>query len=210
MVLGLISIGSLVIKKFMPDERRSWKIFILDISKQLVSALIAHFVNLLLALYLHSTLKEGNGCVWYFINLTLDCFVGVFFAYIVFSIVNHFAKKFGIEILKSGVYIDKSVSLIDGKEIPDDAVDYRIWAVQVVVWVLCTLIAKLAIFFLILFYHKELVWFGRSFLALFENYPRIELVMVMIIIPLTFNAIQFWIQDSFLKGDDHVEERQKG
>ena len=34
--------------------------------------------------------------------------------------------------------------------------------------------------------------------------------MVMIIIPLTFNAIQFWIQDSFLKGDDHVEERQKG
>ena len=80
--------------------------------------------------------------------------MGVFFAYIVFSIVNHYAKKFGIEILKSGVYMDKSVSLIDGKEIPDDAVDYRIWAVQVVVWVLCTLIAKLFIFFLILFFHK--------------------------------------------------------
>ena len=188
MVLGLLSIGSLIIKKFMPDEKRSWKIFILDISKQLVSALIAHFVNLLLALYLHSTLREGNGCVWYFINLSLDCFVGVFFAYIVFSIVGYYAKKFGIEILKSGVYIDKSVSLIDGKEIPDDAVDYRIWAVQVVVWVLCTLIAKLAIFFLILFYHKEFVWFGTKFLSIFSDYPHVELVMVMIIIPLTFNA----------------------
>ena len=108
----------------------------------------------MLALYLHAELKEGNGCVWYFINLTLDCFLGVLLAYLVFSLVNYFAMLYDIDILKSGVYTDKSVSLIDGKESPDDAIDMRIWAVQVTVWVLCTLIAKMFIFFFILAYHK--------------------------------------------------------
>ena len=99
-----------------------------------MSALVAHFVNLLLALYLHSVLHEGNGCVWYFVNQVLDCFLGVLFAYAVFKVVNYIAVKFGIDILKSGVYTDKSVSLIDGKEgekegPPDDAIDMRIFAI---------------------------------------------------------------------------------
>ena len=187
--LGIISIGTLIIKKFMPGETRTWKVFIMDISKQLISALIAHFVNLLLALYLHAELKEGNGCVWYFINLTLDCFLGVILAFCVFSIINHIAVKLDIDILKSGVYTHKSVSLIDGKEVADDAIDMRIWAVQVIVWVMCTLIAKMFIFFFILAYHKECVTFGNGFLSLFKNHPKVELVMVMIVIPLTFNAI---------------------
>ena len=209
-VLGIISIGSLMIKKFMPGENRTWKVFLLDISKQGVSALVAHFVNLLLALYLHAVLKEGNGCVWYLINLTLDCFLGVLIAYGVFSIVNNLAIRFDIDVLKSGVYTHKSVSLIDGKEEVDDAIDMRIWAVQLIVWIICTLIAKVVIFFFILAYHKEMVYVGNSFLSIFKGHPRVELVFVMIIIPLTFNAMQFWIQDNFLKGDDHVEERKAG
>ena len=154
-----------------------------------MSALVAHFVNLLLALYLHAELREGNACVWYFINLTLDCFLGVLIAYLVFSVVNYFVMKWDIDVLKSGIYTDKSVSLIDGKESPDDAIDYRIWAIQVTVWVLCTLIAKLFIFFLILAYHKEMVACGSFVLSIFHSNPKLELVMVMIIIPLTFNAI---------------------
>lgn len=145
-------------------------------------------MNLFLALYLHSVLKEGNGCVWYLINLTLDCFLGVLIAYGVFTIVNNLAVRFGIEILKSGVYTHKSVSLIDGKEVPDDSIDMRIWTVQLMVWIICTLIAKVFIFFFILQYHKECVVAANLFLDLFKGHPQIELVFVMIIIPLTFNA----------------------
>ena len=128
--LGIISIGTLIVKKFLPGEMRTWKVFIMDASKQLTAALVAHFVNLLLALYLHSVLHEGNGCVWYFVNQVLDCFLGVLFSYAVFNVVNYIAVKFGIDILKSGIYTDKNVSLIDSKkEQLDDAVDMRIWAV---------------------------------------------------------------------------------
>ncbi len=32
-----------------------------------------------------------------------------------------------------------------------------------------------------------------------QNYPRIELVTVMVIVPLVMNTIMFWVQDQFLK-----------
>ena len=32
-----------------------------------------------------------------------------------------------------------------------------------------------------------------------ENYPRVELVLVMFVIPLIMNCFQFWVQDNFLK-----------
>jgi hypothetical protein len=33
-----------------------------------------------------------------------------------------------------------------------------------------------------------------------QQYPNFELVFVMIIVPFVLNIIQFWVQDSFLKG----------
>lgn len=32
-----------------------------------------------------------------------------------------------------------------------------------------------------------------------ENDPRLQLVVVMIIIPVTLNALMFWVIDSFIK-----------
>jgi hypothetical protein len=34
-----------------------------------------------------------------------------------------------------------------------------------------------------------------------------ELIFVMVIIPLTLNSIQYWVQDSFLMGEKHMKER---
>ncbi len=34
-----------------------------------------------------------------------------------------------------------------------------------------------------------------------------ELIFVMVILPLTLNSVQYWIQDNFLQGNKHMEER---
>lgn len=120
--------------------------------------------------------------------MTLDCFLGVLIAYGIFKIVESIVEKNNIDILRSGLYVSKNVSLIDGKEVPDDAIDMRIWFVQVVVWVLCTLIAKMFLFFLVLAYHRELAEFGNTVLYSMKDYPKLQLVMVMIVIPVFFNA----------------------
>ena len=40
-----------------------------------------------------------------------------------------------------------------------------------------------------------------------ENYPKVELVLVMFVIPLIMNCFQFWVQDSFLKKSNKDVQR---
>lgn len=36
-----------------------------------------------------------------------------------------------------------------------------------------------------------------------------ELLFVMVILPITLNSVQYWIQDNFLMGNKFVEERKE-
>jgi len=46
-------------------------------------------------------------------NLILDCFFGLVLAYFLFLLIDYYAVKYNIEVLKSGVYMDESVKLIN-------------------------------------------------------------------------------------------------
>ena len=122
------------VKKFLPGENRSWKVFCFDIWKQLLTALFAHFLNLVLAVYLEDLTHEGNGCVWYLVTMLLDTSLGMLFAYILFKIVDEIAIRFGIEVLKSGVYTDKAVPVVPEEEDdydfdPDDQIQVSTWMI---------------------------------------------------------------------------------
>ena len=175
----------------MPGEKRSWKVFCLDIMKQIITSLFAHFMNLALAVYLQKVTNEGNGCVWYFTNHVLDCFIGTVLAYVMFRIVDNVAVHYHIEELKSGVYMDESVNVLSenqGGQKLDKNLNYKIWFLQVFVWCIITLISKIIVFFFELFQHKILCAFGSFALSFVENDPKLELVTVMIIFPLTLNS----------------------
>ena len=208
-VLAVMCVLSLTIKKFSPTETRSWKVFCFDINKQFITAGFAHALNLLLAEYLKAVTNSGNGCVWYFVTLLLDCSLSAATAFLIFKIIDETAIRLGIEILKSGVYIDKNVPLDDDEIDPDEYVDVRIWLVQVLVWIICNFISKIVVFFVQLRYHVELVTFGTQALAGFEGYPNTELITVMIIFPFVLNTIIFWVQDNFLSGSNKLDARKQ-
>jgi hypothetical protein len=42
--------------------------------------------------------------------------------------------------------------------------------------------------------------------AALSEYPKVELVMVMIVTPLVMNSFQYWVQDSFLKKKLDLDE----
>jgi hypothetical protein len=86
------------VKKFLPGETRTWKVFLLDIWKQLASSFFAHFLNVFLSIYLKQVTNAGNGCVWYLVNYFLDLTVGMLIAYILFKIVDTLAIVFEIEV----------------------------------------------------------------------------------------------------------------
>jgi hypothetical protein len=95
----------------MPGEKRTWRVFCLDIWKQLGASLYAHFLNMLLAAYLKLITASGNGCVWYLLNHSLDCTFGLVICWWLHNTLNNYAVKHNIEVLKSGVYVSEKVDL---------------------------------------------------------------------------------------------------
>ena len=65
-------------------------------------------------------------------------------------------------------------------------------------------ISKLVVLFFILANYESLYDIGDELLTDLRPYPKLTLIMVMIIVPLCVNTIQFWVQDAFLKGDKHI------
>lgn len=112
-----------------------------------------------------------------------------------------------MQALKSGVYTSEEVSLTEGD--PDSKIDFRIWLLQVFVWTSCIFIGKIVVFFQEITMYKQILYFGNNamdFMGISNN-PELQLVTVMIIVPVTFNSILFWVQDSYLKGDKHARAR---
>jgi len=69
------------------------------------------------------------------------------------------------------------------------------------------LISKIIIFGFEVVWYRPIVAIGTKVLSVFDGYPRIELVTVMVIIPVCFNSMLYWCTDHFLKGDKHIENR---
>jgi hypothetical protein len=69
-----------------------------DISKQGLSALLAHCLNLFLAVLLQQLSKRGDGCIWYFVNLMMDTSIGLTMCYGVHKVIEKIAVKNQIEV----------------------------------------------------------------------------------------------------------------
>lgn len=52
LALGVLSFSVLIVKRLREKPQRPWKIWIFDTSKQLISQLLAHFINLTISIAL--------------------------------------------------------------------------------------------------------------------------------------------------------------
>ncbi|XP_062401899.1 store-operated calcium entry regulator STIMATE isoform X2 [Sardina pilchardus] len=77
-LLAVVAFSTLMLKRFREPkhERRPWKIWFLDTSKQAIGMLFIHFANVYL-----SDLTEQDPCSLYLINFLLDATLGMLFIY---------------------------------------------------------------------------------------------------------------------------------
>lgn len=75
--LGVLSFSVLLIKRYRENPPRPWKIWIFDTSKQLVSQMLAHFMNLTISIALTYEDSTSDECLWYFTTNILDNTIGV-------------------------------------------------------------------------------------------------------------------------------------
>jgi hypothetical protein len=75
------------------------------------------------------------------------------------------------------------------------------WLLQVTSWIVVIFTCKFIIASLIVAFQRPLGAFAVLLFKPLANHPEIELALVMIACPCLMNALQFWIQDNFLKKD---------
>lgn len=75
--LGVLSFSVLIIKRLRENPQRPWKIWLFDTSKQLISQLMAHFINLTISIALSYNDDSADECLWYLTTNILDNTLGV-------------------------------------------------------------------------------------------------------------------------------------
>jgi hypothetical protein len=138
---------------------------------------------------------KKDECVWYFLNFFLDTSIGILICYGLMKIANYIVEKKDISFLKSGFYFE--VKYKKGK--PRYKLKMMMYFSQLIVWEIIIIINKVIMLGLNLVFESVFIKVGYFILFIFMINENLELIMVMIVFPVIFNSIQFWIFDEILK-----------
>uniref|UniRef100_A0A8V1AJ85 STIM activating enhancer n=1 Tax=Gallus gallus TaxID=9031 RepID=A0A8V1AJ85_CHICK len=171
-------------------ERRPWRIWFLDTSKQAIGMLFIHFANVYL-----SDLTEEDPCSLYFINFLLDATLGMLLIYAGIRAVSSIVEWQQWESLRFGEY--------------GDPLQCSAWMGQCALYIMIMTFEKTIIIIVLLIPQ----WKEVALLNPIEN-PQLELAIVMLIVPFFVNAFIFWVVDNFLmkkgKTKAKLEEKEAG
>ncbi|XP_044528832.1 store-operated calcium entry regulator STIMATE [Gracilinanus agilis] len=188
-LLGVVAFSTLMLKRFREPkhERRPWRIWFLDTSKQAIGMLFIHFANVYL-----SDLTEEDPCSLYLINFLLDATLGMLLIYAGVRAVSVLVEWQQWESLRFGEY--------------GDPLQCGAWVGQCALYIVIMMFEKTIIIIVLLIPQ----WKKVALLNPIEN-PQLELAIVMLIVPFFVNALMFWVVDNFLmkKGKTKAKLEEK-
>jgi len=193
-LLAVCAFSALVVKKWTDKERRSWKHWARDTSKQAFGSAVVHFSNLAISYYLLDASEYTDPCVFYEVSFLLDAVVGTVLTILLVKLIEYFDYKYWkTNRLQSGFYGNPPLT--------------STWFIQTSVWVGITAAVKAILLWCVLKpFEGPLYAAGAWLMSPFALHPKWELVMVMIVIPLVMNALVFWNTDAWIMNSQHVPE----
>ncbi|CAL8336629.1 unnamed protein product [Merluccius merluccius] len=175
-LLAVLAFSILMLKRFREPkhERRPWRIWFLDTSKQAIGMLFIHFANVYL-----SDLTEEDPCSLYLINFLLDASLGMLLIYAGVRAVSGVVEWRQWDSLRFGEY--------------GEPVQCSAWAGQCALYILIMMFEKVVIMLVLIIPQ----WKMLALLNPIQN-ANLELAIVMLIVPFFINALMFWVVDNFL------------
>ncbi|MBN3292084.1 STIMA regulator, partial [Polypterus senegalus] len=100
-LLAVVAFSTLMLKRFREpkDERRPWRIWFYDTSKQAIGALFIHFANVFL-----SNLTKEDPCSLYLMNFLLDATLGMLVIWAGVKLVSWIVEYKQVTLLTFGEY----------------------------------------------------------------------------------------------------------
>ena len=173
-ILAIIAFSSLLVKRQRELPKRPLLIWIMDSSKQAFGASFIHLLNIVFSID-----AEVNPCGQYILNILLDTTIGVYILLFIhnqcYTLIN---RKYP---LKSGYYGDSPL--------------FKVWFIQFIVYLVALTSMKMIVVFLIKVGHLGNI--VESLLFSMNEY--VQIVVVMFIVPLIMNIVQFWLIDHGIK-----------
>ena len=170
----------LAVKRFCEptEERRSWKIWFYDTTKQIIGCLIVHFINIL-----HSEIFSGtlDPCTSYLISFLLDTSIGLLLIYVFIKLVLFVAGKLDIQSLNFGYYGEPAPKI-------------KYWLHQTAAYILIVLLQKVIIILILQSYRHAWDQVKDLILFLMPN-KNVEVAMVILVIPFFMNL---WVNIDFI------------
>ncbi|XP_051873607.1 store-operated calcium entry regulator STIMATE isoform X1 [Pristis pectinata] len=187
-LLGVVAFSLLMLKRFREPkyERRPWKIWFLDTSKQAIGMLFIHFANVYL-----SDLTEEDPCSLYLINFLLDATLGMLLIYAGVRTVGVLVEWQRWDSLRFGEY--------------GDPLECSAWFGQCALYLLIMMLEKTVVIIVLLLPQ----WKKVALLNPIQN-PQLELAIVMLIVPFFVNALMFWVVDNFLMRKGKTKAKLEG
>ncbi|ORX41273.1 Vaculolar membrane protein-domain-containing protein [Kockovaella imperatae] len=190
--MGIFVLASLVLKRQLEKNKRPWRIWLWDVSKQLAGQAVIHGLNLLISDQL-ALAAHNNPCSVYFLNVLIDTTIGVAIFY--FSLKGWtwvFSKQLHLEGFQSGHY-----------GVPPKP---SFWWKQLIPYILSIIVMKLLVLLPLTLPRISdlLLRFGHFLLQSFA--PSVQVVFVMAFFPLVMNIVQFCIVDQVIKASGMSEE----
>lgn len=190
-LLFFCSCAALAVKYRRESGDRTLTEFLMDSSKQLIGAGWIHVMNLSFAKGLEAHFQAGDECTWYWLNIVLDCTLGVAVEYVILLFLTTCIKKnapahagdFETGDYKSG----------------DGAVDPVKYVKQVGLWLLVVSLMKACMAMIMTLGHDPLTNVAQAVLQPVASSATAKLFVVMILSPVFFNVFQFWMVDNFIK-----------
>ncbi|KAM4035158.1 store-operated calcium entry regulator STIMATE-like [Anomaloglossus baeobatrachus] len=181
-VLAVVAFSTLMLKRWREpkEERRPWRIWFFDTSKQAIGALFIHFTNIFL-----SDLTEEDPCSLYLMNFLLDATLGMILIWLSVKFVSMIVQQRRYTLLVFGEYGD-----------PPQA---AAWLGQCSLYLLIMIVEKTIISLILLIPGWTKL---QEILLDYITDPKLELVLVMLVVPFIVNAIMFWVVDSLIMRKD--------
>lgn len=198
--LGLLCLLLLIVKRhYERPLRRTWPVWLFDVSKQVIGALGVHVFNVLLSIL--KTLPDvaatddcvdcGDPCDWYFLSIVLDCTIGVYVLYWVLRLLTAFCGR----VLR--------ISQIDsGNYGPDPRrPSRRAYFKQLLIYFLALMATKMVLYGVVELFEAPLLWFtSHVLLGWLDEYPNeFEIVVVVFAVPVFMNCLQLILIDNFIQ-----------
>ena len=175
-----------IYKKPIFYMKRTWKIWIMDNSKQGLSSFLGHIWATYISIYIAS--NEQFECNWFLIQFIIDTLFAMYLSFIIskFTIllIECYDKNIANKYMTLGYY---------------DNYNYKIWTIQTLHWIFVSMLSRIICSLLIIstrdIWNEPNIWFNNIWI----NKRHEQLIFTILIMPIVLNSIQYLTQNWFLR-----------